>query len=122
MPPERLPVQGAPPGLSSQRYSSSHDPRRFDRSGSNVFWIPVVLTVGLAAPAMQGGALVDHARPGSTWQAAVEAQVAARELEEALAVADTRLRDEPGDEDARFWRARLLTWLGRWPEAQREYQ
>jgi tetratricopeptide (TPR) repeat protein len=53
---------------------------------------------------------------------AVEAQVLAREFERALALTDTRLQEAPGDEDARFWRARLLTWLDRWPDAEREYQ
>jgi hypothetical protein len=35
---------------------------------------------------------------------------------------DATLRDAPDEEDAHFWRARLLTWLSRWPEAEREYR
>lgn len=87
-----------------------------------MLWIPVLLTVGLAGPATQGNSELDQAGARAAWQVDVEAQVAARDLEGALALADTRLHEAPADEDARFWRARLLSWLGRWPEAGREYR
>lgn len=87
-----------------------------------MLWLPLLLTIGLAGPATQGSVAADQVGVRSTWQAEVEAQVAILDLEGALALADRRLHDVPGDEDARFWRARLLAWLRRWPEAEREYR
>jgi tetratricopeptide (TPR) repeat protein len=86
-----------------------------------VLWIPFALLVGLAAPATADGAQPDQATT-STWQADVREEVAAHDLQRALKITDGRLADAPDDEDARFWRARLLGWLGRWPDAEQEYR
>jgi hypothetical protein len=86
-----------------------------------VLWIPFLLIVALAAPASPADVAPDQAAP-STWQADLQERAAARDFERALALADRRLLEAPDDEDARFWRARLLSWLARWPDAEREYR
>ena len=87
-----------------------------------MLWIPLLLIAGLSGPAAPRSVDADQSAPRSTWQADVEQHVVVRDLEGALALADARLREAPEDEDAHFWRARLLGWLTRWPEAEREYR
>lgn len=63
------------------------------------------------------------AAPSATdWQAGVRQRVAARDLPGALARAEARLAESADDLEARGWRARILGWLGRWAEAEREYR
>jgi tetratricopeptide (TPR) repeat protein len=87
-----------------------------------VLWIPILLAAALSGPAASSAIAADQAAPRAAWQADVDAHVAARDFDGALAVVDATLRDAPDEEDAHFWRARLLTWLTRWPEAEREYR
>jgi tetratricopeptide (TPR) repeat protein len=56
------------------------------------------------------------------WQTSIRERSAAQDFTGALGIADTRLREFPDDLDARGWRARILGWLGRWQEAEREYR
>jgi len=48
--------------------------------------------------------------------------VAAQQLGAALAIAERRLAQAPQDLEARGWRARLLAWSDRLPEAEAEYR
>ena len=56
------------------------------------------------------------------WQGQVRERVAQKELPAALGIAERRLADAPGDMEARGWRARLLNWLGRREESEKEYR
>jgi tetratricopeptide (TPR) repeat protein len=56
------------------------------------------------------------------WQEAVRSAVARKNLDAAAAIADKRLSANPGDLEARAWRARLLAWRRCWPEAETEYR
>lgn len=58
----------------------------------------------------------------SDWQNAVRSEVARKNLDGAAAMVDGRLAANPGDLEARAWRARLLAWRGRWAEAESEYR
>ena len=58
----------------------------------------------------------------SDWQQQVRELAADRELDAALATVDQRLQQFPEDLEARGWRARILAWKGRWPEAESEYR
>jgi Tfp pilus assembly protein PilF len=62
------------------------------------------------------------AQEAASWQTLLRTQVENRNFEAALALVDTRLTANPGDLEARGWRARLLAWMGRWPEAESEYR
>jgi tetratricopeptide (TPR) repeat protein len=87
-----------------------------------VLWISLLLVAGLSGPAAPGSFEAGQSVARPAWQPDVEARVAARDFESALALVDSTLRTTPEDEDAHFWRARLLSWLGRWLEAEREYR
>jgi tetratricopeptide (TPR) repeat protein len=56
------------------------------------------------------------------WQSGVRSEVEHKNLERAAAMVDERLAANPGDVEARAWRARLLAWRGRWAEAESEYR
>ncbi len=56
------------------------------------------------------------------WLWEVHERVAARQMGAALEVADRRLAEDPADLEARGWRARLLAWSDRLPEAAAEYR
>ena len=58
----------------------------------------------------------------SSWQADVRERVAARQFAAALEIVERRLGESPSDLEARGWRARLLAWTNRWPEAEAEYR
>ncbi|HEX9120417.1 MAG TPA: tetratricopeptide repeat protein [Terriglobales bacterium] len=58
----------------------------------------------------------------SDWQSVVRSEVARKNLDGAAAMVDGRLAANPGDLEARAWRARLLAWRGRWAEAESEYR
>jgi tetratricopeptide (TPR) repeat protein len=58
----------------------------------------------------------------SDWQAEIRALLAAGEAAKALALADRRLDQTPGDLEARGWRARVLVRLNRAAEAAEEYR
>jgi hypothetical protein len=56
------------------------------------------------------------------WQAGIRQRVAAQDFAGALALAEARLAEWADDLEARGWRARILGWMGRWPEAERDYR
>jgi tetratricopeptide (TPR) repeat protein len=56
------------------------------------------------------------------WQEQVKGLVAQQHQEEALRVTEKRLETAPQDAEARGWRARLLTWANRLPEAEADYR
>ena len=56
------------------------------------------------------------------WQEQIRNHVRAQQLDAALQLAESRLREAPADLEAHGWRGRLLAWKGRWPEAETEYR
>jgi tetratricopeptide (TPR) repeat protein len=75
----------------------------------------LVIYLSVAAP-------LTRAQSGQAWTAEVRERVAARQMDVALAVVDRRLGEAPQDLEARGWRARILAWSGRWPEAEAEFR
>src|SRR5260370_28599665 len=59
---------------------------------------------------------------GSDWQPEVRELAKARQWETALKTVERRLAEAPYDLEARGWRARLLTWMDRLPDAEAEYR
>jgi tetratricopeptide (TPR) repeat protein len=56
------------------------------------------------------------------WQPQVRRYVAARDWTAAMRVVDRKLAQSPDDEEARAWRARILTWSGELLAAELEYR
>jgi tetratricopeptide (TPR) repeat protein len=56
------------------------------------------------------------------WQQQVQDEVRSEHMESALAIVEQRLVVAPNDWEAHGWRARLLSWKGRWPEGEKEYE
>lgn len=84
-----------------------------------IWRLGAMLAVGLFCALAAGPPLAGQ---GPDWQAQVRERVARRDLPAALAIAERRLEEAPQDLEARGWRARLLHWLGRRAEAEREYR
>jgi tetratricopeptide (TPR) repeat protein len=57
----------------------------------------------------------------SPWQESVRKYVEAHDWTAAMEIVDREVARAPGDMDVRAWRARVLTWSGRLPEAELEY-
>ena len=57
-----------------------------------------------------------------TWQEEVRRYAAAHDWIAAMRIVDHEISRAPQDMDVRAWRARVLTWSGRLPEAEVEYQ
>jgi tetratricopeptide (TPR) repeat protein len=55
------------------------------------------------------------------WQAEVRKDVTAHEWDIALRTIDLEIAKYPEDMDIRAWRARVLAWAGRLPEAEKEF-
>ena len=81
--------------------------------------VPRKLAIGLFLFASSLPAL---AQQSNDWQAQVRQLVAGKEIAGALSVAEKRLQEAPQDLEARGWRARLLSWMGRREEAEAEYR
>ena len=62
------------------------------------------------------------AQPTDDWQSQVRRNVESQHIDAALVVVDHRLADAPEDWEAHGWRARLLSWKGRWSEGEAEYR
>jgi tetratricopeptide (TPR) repeat protein len=60
-------------------------------------------------------------QPQQPWQAQVRKYADTQDWVDALRVIDQEIAGSPGDMDIRAWRARVLTWAGRFGEAAREY-
>ncbi|MBZ5526536.1 MAG: tetratricopeptide repeat protein [Acidobacteriia bacterium] len=69
----------------------------------------------MAAASLRGQQAAD-------WQEQVKGLVAQQHLDEALRITEKRLETAPQDVEARGWRARLLTWANRLPEAEADYR
>ena len=57
----------------------------------------------------------------SGWQAQVRKYAAAKDWDSAMRVVELEIASAPQDMDVRAWRARVLAWSGRLPEAEKEY-
>ena len=62
------------------------------------------------------------AQTADDWQSQVRRNVESQHIDAALVVVDHRLADAPEDWEAHGWRARLLSWKGRWSEGEAEYR
>ncbi|HWQ02858.1 MAG TPA: tetratricopeptide repeat protein, partial [Candidatus Nitrosotenuis sp.] len=56
------------------------------------------------------------------WLAEVRARLAEKNPQAALEAVERRLSEKPNDLEARGWRGRILSWLGRWAEAEADYR
>jgi predicted negative regulator of RcsB-dependent stress response len=71
--------------------------------------------LGICAP------LVCAQDSAADWQARVRQEVSAHQWDTALHTIDLRIAQSPRDMDIRAWRARVLAWAGRLPEAEKEF-
>jgi tetratricopeptide (TPR) repeat protein len=55
------------------------------------------------------------------WQAQVRSHAEAQDWDSALRIVDHIIARAPQDMDVRAWRARVLAWAGRLPDAEKEY-
>jgi thioredoxin-like negative regulator of GroEL len=56
------------------------------------------------------------------WQAQVRHYAEAKDWESAMRLVDQAIAHAPQDMDVRAWRARVLAWSGKLPEAEKEYR
>src|ERR1700719_61531 len=61
-------------------------------------------------------------QPDQAWQTEVRKYSDCRDWDDALRIVDRQIARSPGDLDIRVWRAQVLTWAGRLPEAEREFK
>jgi tetratricopeptide (TPR) repeat protein len=59
--------------------------------------------------------------PTPDWQMKVRKYCETKDWESALRIVDQEISRAPQDMDVRAWRARVLTWSGHLPEAEKEY-
>src|SRR5256714_11232955 len=57
----------------------------------------------------------------SDWQSQVRKYAEAKDWDSAMRVVEQQIARAPQDMDVRAWRARVLGWSGRLPEAEKEY-
>lgn len=76
--------------------------------------LAVFLTAGLALPCRGQQAALD-------WQVEVRQDAAAHDWAGALHIVDAEIARAPKDMDIRAWRAQVLLWAGRLPEAEQEF-
>jgi YaiO family outer membrane protein len=62
------------------------------------------------------------AQPAADQTSRIRSLVAAGQFDRASAIVDDWIARYPDDLDARAWRARLLAWTNRWPEAESAYR
>ena len=66
--------------------------------------------------------LASHAQSQSPdWQTQVRRYAEARDWDSTLRLVEQQIARVPQDMDVRAWRARVLAWAGKLPEAEREY-
>ena len=83
-------------------------------------------TLGLALAVLIAMALVcvsaSHAQnQAPDWQAQVRKCAEAKDWDSALRLVEKEIARAPQDMDVRAWRARVLAWSGKLPEAEKEY-
>jgi hypothetical protein len=61
-------------------------------------------------------------QPDQAWQTAVRKYSDCRDWDDALRIVERQIALSPGDLDIRVWRAQVLSWAGRLPEAEREFK
>src|ERR1700686_3538877 len=61
-------------------------------------------------------------QPDQAWQSEVRKYSDCRDWDDALRIVDQQITRSPVDLDIRAWRAQVLTWAGRLPEAEREFK
>jgi tetratricopeptide (TPR) repeat protein len=74
-----------------------------------------------ASAAVFFGASARAQRPDQAWQAQVRKYSDWRDWDDALRIVDRQIALSPGDLDIRAWRAQVLTWAERLPEAEHEF-
>ena len=62
------------------------------------------------------------AQTTADWLPQLHKYVESQHIDAALAIVEQRLANAPDDWEAHGWRARLLSWKGRWSEAEAEYR
>lgn len=60
--------------------------------------------------------------PTPSWQAQVRKYAEAKDWDSAMRVVEQEIARSPQDMDVRAWRARVLAWAGKLPEAEKEYR
>jgi tetratricopeptide (TPR) repeat protein len=60
--------------------------------------------------------------PTPNWQTQVRKYAEAKDWDSAMRVVEQEIARAPQDMDVRAWRARVLAWSGRLPEAEKEYR
>jgi YaiO family outer membrane protein len=75
----------------------------------------------LTAPAAEAG-IAAQQEGKADWQAEVRQRITAKDLNGALSVAEIEIRNSPRNLEARGWRARILSWTGRWAEAEADFR
>lgn len=83
----------------------------------NVFVLGFVLVVLVVAPMRLLAQATD-----ANWQAEVRKDAEARHWDDALRIVDQQVARSPKDMDILAWRARVLAWAGRLPEAQATFE
>jgi tetratricopeptide (TPR) repeat protein len=79
--------------------------------------LPVLIAFGFVF----FGRPVRAQQPDQGWQAQVRRNSEAHDWDDALRIVDQQIALSPGDMDIHAWRARVLTWAGRLPEAEHEF-
>src|SRR5215472_6814684 len=59
--------------------------------------------------------------PSPDWQAQVRKYAEAKDWDSAMRLVEQEIARAPQDMDVRAWRARVLAWSGKLPEAEKEY-
>lgn len=96
--------------------TQNFDPQGSHRSGrfGMVVHIMTITLLLAVSPA-------DGQSQATPWQARVRKYAEAKDWGSAMTVVDEEIARAPQDMDVRAWRARLLAWAGKLPEAEKEY-
>ncbi len=92
------------------------------RTDAKRVWGMSLRAIAFLALCVMAAASLRGQQAAADWQEQVKGLVAQQHLEEALRVTEKRLEATPQDVEARGWRARLLTWANRLPEAEADYR
>lgn len=92
-------------------------PRLRESHARGVWRLPMLIALAFVF----FGRPVRAQQPDQSWQAQVRKYSDSRDWDDALRIVDQQIALSPGDMDIRAWRARVLTWAGRLPEAEHEF-
>jgi len=90
------------------------------RATQETLWFVLLRFSGLIAGVLLLAAPLGSQTPPE-WQAEVRKYTAAQDWISAMRIVDREAAAAPRDMDVRAWRARVLTWSGQLPEAEKEY-